>query len=160
MTEQGKQYASFIEAELKAENDRRSSINTRAAAALTGAAGLVTVVLAVFAVLVGKDLTLTASARSRLVVAMMALLGAGLFAVLAGLPWRYKATKPATLLYFLEQSWGDTEVTARGRTAYCNVVVVKSLRRGNVIKSALLVAAATCQAVAIFALVLCTIAVV
>lgn len=160
MSDQGKQYAAFIEAELKAEHDRRASVNTRAAAALTGSAGLVTLVLAVFAVLVGKDFTLSGCAKLWLVVALAALLGGGLFAVLAGLPWRYKATKPATLHYFLGPSWGDSEVTARGRTAYCNAVVIESLRRGNRIKTGLLIAAAVSQAIAIFALVCCTIVVV
>jgi uncharacterized membrane protein len=79
MSDGGKQYAAFIESEVKAENDRHASINTRAAAALTGAAGLVTVVLAVLAVLADENFILSGWAKGWLVAALVALLGAGLF---------------------------------------------------------------------------------
>ncbi len=54
--DQGKTYSAFIEAQLKAENDLRASVTARANSALTGATGLVTLVLAVFAVFLGKRL--------------------------------------------------------------------------------------------------------
>ncbi|MCX2929265.1 hypothetical protein ORI20_03190 [Mycobacterium sp. CVI_P3] len=158
MSDQGKQYAAFIEAELKAEYDRRNGTNTRAAGALTGATGFVTLVLAVYAVLLHKDFTLSGAAKCWLISALMALLGAGILAVAAGLPWRYKATAPATLRYFLRESWEDSEVTARGRTAYCNMVVLHSLRLGNQIKTAFLIGAAVAQVVAIFSLALSVLA--
>jgi hypothetical protein len=50
------QYAEFIKEELKAEVARRGSINTRAGTAVTGSVGLVTLVLAAFAVLIEKTL--------------------------------------------------------------------------------------------------------
>lgn len=61
--ERGTQYASFIEAELTAETARGRSINSRAAAVLTGATGLVTLSLAVFAVFIGKDFVLQSCAK-------------------------------------------------------------------------------------------------
>jgi hypothetical protein len=154
--DQGKEYAAFIAAQLAAEQDRRASFNARAAGGLTGAAGLVTVVLAVFTAFVGRDFKLSGDAKNFLVAALIALLAAALCAVLAGLPWRYKVTRPSTLHHFLGPSWHDSEEKARRRTAYCNAVVSGSLRRGNSIKSALLIAMAACQAIAIAALALCT----
>lgn len=163
MSDGGKQYAAFIEAELKAENERRSSINTRAAAALTASAGLVTVVLAVLTVLVdrpGGQFTLTGWAKNWLVSALVLLLCAGLFAVLAGAPWLFKAAKPKTLRYFLDNGWADDEARARKRTAYCNAMVVKAQRRGNILKSYFLLASTICQGFAVMALAFCTIAVI
>lgn len=159
MSDGGKQYAAFIEAELQAENDRRSSINTRAAGGLTSAAGLVTLVLAVLAVVVGKDFTLSGGARNWLVAALIALLAAALLAVLAGAPWLFRATSPTTLRYFLDNDWGDAEHRARKRTTYCNVMVITAQRRGNRWKSYFLLASSICQGVAVISLAVCTISV-
>lgn len=158
--DQGKQYAAFIEAELKAENERRDSVNRRAATALTGSAGLVTLVLAVFTVFVGKDFKLSGCAKWSLAVALIALLIAALCAVVAGIPWISTAAKPKTLQWFLRSRWGDTEVTARGRTAYCNAISIARARPGTNIKFYFLVAAHACQAIAVGGLVVCTLAVV
>jgi len=73
------QYAEFIKEELKAEVARRGSINTRAGTAVTGSVGLVTLVLAVFAVLIEKDSFLSGSAKTS---SLIALLGAAASAVL------------------------------------------------------------------------------
>ena len=48
--DQGKEYSAFLQERLRSEDKRRESVTTRAGAALTGATGLVTLVLAVFAV--------------------------------------------------------------------------------------------------------------
>jgi hypothetical protein len=165
--DQGKQYAAFIEAELQGENDRRASVNTRAAAALTGATGLVTLVLAIFAVFVGKDFVLAGSAKRSLALALLALLSAAVFAVLAGIPWTSTATKPETLRSFLrdttvkgDQGWNNSEVTARNFTARCNVHAIESLRPGTNLKFRLLVIAGAFQVLAVLCLVICTLIVV
>jgi hypothetical protein len=160
VSDQGNQYTSFIEAERKAENDRRESVNTRAASALTGATGLVTLVLAVFAVLVGRQFTLSGWAKVYLVAALLALLASAISAVCAGLPWRYKMVSAETLDGMLNTHWGDSEVTARGVIAYCNAVVVKSLRTGNAIKARFLIGAGVFQLIAVAALGLCTLAII
>ena len=162
MSERGKQYAAFIEAELKAETDRRDSVNTRAATALTSAAGLVTLVLAVFAVLLGKDFRLaglTGWAKAYLAVALFALLGSAICAVVAGRPWRIKLTKPKTLYMMINEHWNDSEEDARNNIAYANVEVIASLRPGTNIKYKFLIAAGVCQIIAVAALVLCTLSV-
>jgi hypothetical protein len=166
--DQGKQYAAFIEAQLAVENDRRASVNTRAAATLTGCAGLVTVVLAVFAVFVGKDFVLWGPPRDYLADALIALLASALLAVLAGIPWT-SSVPPLKLLHgFLDDpelskepwGWTDDEVDAREWTAKCNLTTLESLRWGTSLKFILLIFAGLAQVVAVCFLVACTLGVV
>jgi len=66
-------YAAFIEAELKAENDRRESLHTRAAAIATGAlAGYLA--LGVFGLLVAKNHEFPDVAKPFFVAAVICLL--------------------------------------------------------------------------------------
>ena len=146
-------YAAFIEAELKAENDVRDSVNSRAASALTGATGLMTLALAAFAVLVGTQHLFTGLARLLLVIALAFLLGAGGCAVLAGFPWRQKLTSLRTIERMLNSHHReDTQDVARDAVAYCNAAVLDSLRSGTSIKVRFLLAAGACQIAAIAAL--------
>lgn len=161
MAESGsKIYAAFIEAELKSENDIRTSVNSRAASALTGATGLMTLALAVFAVLVGTQHVFTGCARVWLVVALACLLSAGGCAVLAGFPWSQELTSTRTLDKMLNDRRDDPEDVARDAVAYCNAVAIQSIRHGTSIKVRLLLASGTCQILAIAALGACTWAVV
>jgi hypothetical protein len=171
--DQGQQYAAFIEAQLAAENDRRASVNTRAATILTGSAALVTLVFAVFAVLAGKNFTLSANApghpREWLEGALAALFFAALFALLAGVPWT-TSVPPLHLLHsFLEVpnesaglpwGWTNEEVDAREWTAKSNLRTIKSLRSGTKLKYVLLIIATVLQLVALFCLAVCARAVV
>lgn len=151
--DQGKQYAAFIEAQLVAEHDRRNSVNSRAATVLTGAAGLVTLVLAVFAVIIGKDFTLSGAARNWLLFSLMMLLLAAVAAVLAGYPWRNRVVSPDTLQTFLEDPrWGDSEVLARNLTSRANVEALRKLRSGTSIKFWILLIAMTFQVLAVLGL--------
>jgi hypothetical protein len=97
MSDQGTQYSAYIEAQLQAELARRESVNSRSTTAITSSAGLVTLALAVFAVMIGKDFVLGGWAKGFLAAALLALLGSASFAVAAGFPWKIKLTSPATL---------------------------------------------------------------
>jgi hypothetical protein len=159
--DQGKEFASFIDAELKAEYDRRAAVNTRAGGALTGSTGLVTIVLAVFAVFVGKDFTLCGFARTFLAFALLFLLLAASCAVAAGVPWKSSVPAPHYLQSLLEKPyWKVTEVAARNITANTKVEAIRTLRTGTEIKFRFLVAASVFQALAAAALVGCTLFVV
>jgi hypothetical protein len=157
--DQGKQYASFVEQQLKAEHDRRDSVNTRAGTALTGSAGLVTLVLAVFAVLIGKDFVLSGLARYSLGFALLMLLFAAASAVIAGYPWKSKIVSPGTLEGFLAKRWKNTETRARNVTSMANVEAIRTLRKGTSIKFTFLMSAAVLPVLAVFGLVICTMAV-
>lgn len=159
--DQGKQYAAFIDAQLKAEYDRRDSVNSRAGSALTGAAGLVTVVLAVFAVFLGKDPVLTGFAKISLGAAVILLLFAAAAAVMASYPWAINTAEPDSLRSLIEdnQWWGGTETSARNITSGMNLDTIKELRRGTSIKFFFLMAALALQVLAVLGLVACTLAV-
>jgi hypothetical protein len=159
MSEQGKQYAAFIEAELKSENDLRSSINTRATSARTGSTGIVTLVLAMFAVLVKKDFTLTGWSKGLLAGALFALLVAAICALMALQPGKFRYTLGSSLADFLTSKWGEDEVDARNRTAYCNLIVLESLRIVSKRKVNYLRGAGVAQIVAVALLAFCTLAV-
>lgn len=160
MSDQGTEYATFISAQLKAEDERRTSVNTRAGGALTGATGLVTLVLAVFAVLIPtQHVVLSGWAKGFLALALFALLACAFCAVMAGLPWRFDVTDLPTLNRMLNEQWKDDEVDARNITAYLNTLVLRSLRSGTDIKIRFLLAAGISQLVAVAALAFCTLAV-
>jgi hypothetical protein len=153
MTDQGTEYARFIEAGLKSENDRRDMVNSRLNTAITSATGLVTVTLVVLAVLKGKDFTLQGPALTALFVALFALLIAAALGVFGGLNWNYKVTDVPTMQLMLGTAhWGDTEVTARGITALCNVQTINSLRKGTDIKYKFLHTSGIAQLVALLSL--------
>jgi hypothetical protein len=149
---QGTEYAAFIAAELKHEMDRRDSISTRAGVAVTSSTGLVTVTLAVFAVLKGKDFQVHGGGFAALLVALVSLTLSAALAVLAGLNWRYEVLTTDTLMLMLTTHWTDSEVAARNISARSNVRTLTTLRAGTNIKSNLLVAAGAAQVVAILAL--------
>ncbi|WP_067846119.1 hypothetical protein [Nocardia lijiangensis] len=152
MAEQGAGWASFIHDQLEREYSRRDTLNTRAASAVTSATGLVTLVLAVVAVLKGKDFTLTGAALVALYVAMLALLGSAVLAVLAGVSWRYRVTSLDSMRAMLTEHWRDAEVDARYVAAYCNLESIASLRAGTSLKAYLLMGAAGMQVLSILAM--------
>src|SRR4051812_50154502 len=82
-------YAEFIEPELKVENDRRESVHSRGATLVTSSAGLVTLALGVFGLLVGKNHNFPDLAKPFFVAAVVSLLlsgGCGVAAVFSPAP--------------------------------------------------------------------------
>lgn len=155
--DQGKTYASFIEAQLRTENELRASVDSRANSALTGATGLVTLVLAVFSVFLGRDFSLGGHAKLYLVLALAALLMSAICALVAALPGKQRYTEGSTMQAFLDNPrWKDDEIDARNNTAYCNLTVLNSLRVGTDTKVKWLIAAGCFQIVATLNLGLCT----
>src|SRR3954468_11924362 len=89
MTEQGKEFARFVEMQLQSEETRRASIVTRGGAAVASAAGLVTLVLALFAVFLGKDFQVSGIVAIALGVAVLAFLTSAVCGVVIISPWKY-----------------------------------------------------------------------
>ncbi len=121
-------YREFIEAELKAENNRRDSVHTRAGAAVTSSAGLITLVLGVFGFLVDKHHGFPGPAKVFLVLAVVFLIGAGACAIWAAFPVGRKHVSGSTLDKMLDSHRHDSEEVARDAVAYINAEVLKSLR--------------------------------
>lgn len=136
MSTQGTVYATFIEAELKAERDRRASLDTRGVTVVTTAGSLVTLLTAIAAFVkpdTGKMLP-----GSALVVFALALVA---FAVAAGFGiaacWNktFDVAKSSTLDKMVHERWEDNEVDARNIVATANWLSVASLRKANNFKS-------------------------
>lgn len=155
---QGTQYASFIEAELKRENERRTAVIARAASVMTGSAGLVTLVLALIAVIIGKDTAITGGAEACVAIAVLALLGSAACSLQASRARRSnELTSVETLRELIgQQHWKDTEVTARYQTAHITIEQIERLRKGSAIRGKWLRAAGIMQVMAVAALGLST----
>jgi hypothetical protein len=150
LTGQGSVYTEFIASELKREYERRDRIDTRAAATVTGAAGLITISLAALAVIKGKDFVVHGAALVSLFIALLFFVASATLATAAAINWPYLVAKPDTLKTMLSAShWTDTEVTAMNSTAQLNCRTLNSLRRGNDRKSDLFLAALAGQVLAI-----------
>jgi hypothetical protein len=160
VTDQGTQYAAFIDAELEREIARRESANTRAGAALTRATGLVTLVLALFAIFLGKDSLVTGWAKGFIAGAVVVLLAAGACAVVAIRPQPEDVVGTETLRTLLTDHWTDTETSARNQTARMVVDRIDELRSVTTAKGKWLLAAAILQLVAVGALATSTLIVV
>lgn len=152
MSDQGAEYASFIRGELDHEYARRDVANARAGAGVTSASGLITLALAVVAVLKGQNVKLQQPAEGLLIAGLLAFLVAGILAVLAGMNWKYKVTSPETLKLMTSDQWADSEVVARHTSAYCNITTISTLRSGNNFKSGFLLSSGFVQVGALLAL--------
>lgn len=160
MSDQGKEYAAFIAAELRAEEQRRESVTARAATALTGTASLITLGLAVFAVVLGKDFKLTGPAKAAIAFTLLAFLCAAFCAVMAGRAQNYSFVTSETIYSMVNERWTDSEVSARNIAAFSNAFVLDHLRPGTNVKTKWLQLSAVFQLVAILGLALCAAAVV
>jgi hypothetical protein len=156
MTTSGSEiYAAFIEAELKAENDRRESVHTRSAAFVTSSAGLITLAPGVFGLLIGKNHEFPDLAMPFFVAAVICLLAAGGCAVAAGFPLDQHFVADNTVNKMLDSHHADSEEVARDAVAYINAVGLVSLRRGTTIKALLLFASGIGQILAMLAIGVC-----
>jgi hypothetical protein len=145
-SEQGSQFAAFVEQELAEEYSRRESVTTRASVAITTSTGLVTVVRAVIAVVKGKDFTLKGWPLGTLVVALIFLLGAAVLAVTANMPWKaYKVAAIDDLRKLLDSHWKDTETDARSAVAQARIRTIETLRKSTPTRFRWLLASAWCQ---------------
>jgi hypothetical protein len=159
VSEQGKEYANFIEKQLQAEEARRSSVVTRGGAAVASAAGLVTLVLAVFAVFLGKDFQASGFVAIALGVAVLALLASALCGVVIISPWKYGYAEVDSLRALTGSEWGTSEEDARKTTANANIATLEKLKSGTDTQVVWLTAAGVSQLIAVAALAVATVAV-
>lgn len=163
MDEQGSEWVAFIAKELDREYDRRDRLNTRAATAITSATTLVTVSLAVVAVLKGQHLTVSGVLKvGSLLGALVLLLVAAVLSILAGATRsRFEVAAVNDMNRMLgEELWGADNVDARNYTAQLNLVAIRSLRKGNGFKYQFLVLSLFTQAIGVLLLAVFAIAVV
>lgn len=154
MPEQGETYAKFIEAELKAEYDRRASVDARALAIVTSSSGFLTLVFAITVLVTGKDYTFSAAGARGLVGSLAAFSVAAFVGLGANASLKYKVPEAATLLRMTSDHWTDSETAARNISAGLNVTTLATLRTGNNRKALAVLVAFGFQMAAILGLLL------
>jgi hypothetical protein len=153
MTDQGKTYAEFIEAELKAERERRATYEVRGQALITTSGALVTL-------LVGVAAVVKTAATARFPPSVPVAVGAALLlfaiaagcGVLAGWNRHYAVAKATTLARMLTDHWTDDEVDARNNVASLLVTTLSTLRSANEFKARWVAIGLVVQVVALVAL--------
>ncbi|MCV7071132.1 hypothetical protein MJO55_25535 [Mycolicibacterium rufum] len=116
-----------------------------------------TLVLAVFAVFLGKDFLVQGPIAIFLGVAVLALLVSAICGVVIVSPWRYGYAEDASLRPLTDAEWGTSEVEARQITANANLDALKELREGTDTQVKWLTAAGVSQGTAVAALAIATV---
>ncbi|MCL1871657.1 MAG: hypothetical protein FWF90_14770 [Promicromonosporaceae bacterium] len=150
MSDQGVVYTTFIATELTREYERRARIDSRAAATVTAATGLLTVAVAALALIRGKDLQVHGLAGALVAATTVAFLVSAVLASVAAVNWQYWVASPDPTLQSMlgEEHWQDTETTARNNVGSLNIETLTTLRHGNNRKSAFLLGALLAQVAA------------
>jgi hypothetical protein len=153
--EQGREWGDFIGRELEREYARRDVVNSRSAGSITSATALVTVSLAVVAVVKGEHFTLAGTLHIWLLAgALVSMLVAAVLSILAGAiggSFSLAAVEDMERMLSAEL-WGVEDVNARYYTAQLDLLAIRGLRAGNTLKYRVLVPALAVQAIGIFLL--------
>lgn len=153
MTEQGEAFAAFIEGEVKAERDRRASLDARGLAVVTTSGSLTTLLAAVGAFVSARGgFGLPTGTIFPLTVTLVAFSLAAVCGLLASHNRQYDVADRTTLALMVGEKWPTSEVDARNVVADLNARTVDSLRRGNNKKATLLMAGLAFQLLALAAL--------
>lgn len=143
---QGETYAKFIEAELKAEHERRASFDARALSVTTTSSAFIALAGALTVLVTGKDYSFSDASARGIMLSLLSFLVAALLASIAHATHPYEVTQRATLEDMIaDPHWQDSETSARNVAADLNVRTALSLRSGTNRKAGLLVAAHACQ---------------
>lgn len=150
---QGQTYFSFIESELKVERERRSTFDARGVAFVKTSGSLVTLLVAIGAVVAGEArFTAPKPAVVPLLAALLSFAAAAGFGLLASWPYRHTVADVADLQQMRTDRWGDDEIDARNVIAYLNIDTIRTLRHGNDVKATLLMGAQVAQLFALCSL--------
>lgn len=148
--DQGREWVEFIGKELDREYTRRDTINTRSAASITSATALVTISLAVIAVIRGEHYAVGIAAWKvwLLGASLVCLLTAAIFGILGGATAsRFRIASSNDMTRMLgPELWGYDLIDARNETAKLNIKAIRTLRAGNTTKFRFLVLALLAQA--------------
>jgi hypothetical protein len=146
VTEQGFSYSTYIEDELKAERERRSTFDSRATGVVATSASMVAIIGAVAAFAhLDTDRLPSKLAYAILIIALVTLLGAAVLGIVAGWNWVYPAPSLRFMGRMTEERWTDQETDARNIVASARIVAIEGLRRGNSTKATLVGAALIVQ---------------
>lgn len=131
MSEQGVEYAAFIDDQLKAERDRQVSLNDRGAKLQQSTS----VTLGLFATALGMVLgdlaRLTALPLCLFIGTVLVVALSFLCGVLATRLMTYEVADVRTLGAMVNERWTDNPVDSRNTTAWLNALTIERLRPGN-----------------------------
>jgi hypothetical protein len=147
-------YVSFVEQELKAEKDRRETLDGRGQAVVTTSGALVALLGAVGALVIDRNgFVLPSDAHYPLLAALVLFVAASLLGILVTIDFRY-AVASAETLDLMEKHLTDSDQTARKSIVGTNVKTIVTLRRGNNKKASFLFVALFTQLGAVLSLAL------
>jgi hypothetical protein len=132
VTQQADVYSIFIEAELRAERDRKTGMDARASSLVATSGGLVTILAAVGA-FVGTDprSQLPWPAFLLLLLALFAFAGAALAGIWSGRSRPYKVPSIEPMWSMIGDRWRDDEGMARKEVAKVHIEMIEKLRDVN-----------------------------
>lgn len=130
----GKVYAAYIEAELKAERDRRALIDARAMFLITSSGVMLGLVAGATAVVrgVGARTEMPSSVAWLGGAALILFFVAALLGLLIFLPRTYAGPDLPDMRMMVDDHWDDDETEARQAVATMNLMVIESLRMGTI----------------------------
>ena len=151
-------WAPFIEAELKAERDRRATLDTRAIAVVTTSGTLVTLVFAIGGLVLGsRNIPVEGGGLSGwsvwpAVAALAMFATAAALALYGGRNVPYEVADASALKRMTTTHWAMDEDDARQVVLDYNVGTIDTLRQGNNHKARMLILALLAQLAAIAAI--------
>ena len=150
-------YSDYIAEQVKREDDRKSSLESRGLSVITTSGALTTLLFALAAVSTQVDsFQLSGWSRGFLIAAVVTFLGAAGFAIATNYPLDYDEVKPSELRDAVKNRWSDDERVAERMTSFTRLKVLETARSRNDLKAELLlwatgleVAGVACVAVAV-----------
>lgn len=148
MVNAGVVFADFVEKELNAERQRRASLDARGVSVLTTSGTLVTLLLALGALVTDLDgFEPSQISLWTLAGALAGFVSSALLSLLANRLRGYEVTQPAQLHEWRDRdgAWHDTADKARRVITKANILTIASLRQGNNTKASFIEAALWAQ---------------
>jgi hypothetical protein len=153
LTDSGVSYATFVEQELKAERERRTTLDARGQAVVTTAGVLVTILSTVTAIAINKKLlVIPGPVRYAILSALACFILAVILGILATINFKYDVASKSTLLQLPREHWTDRKEIADRNVVATNVTTILTVRRGNDRKATFLFAALFAQVAALLGL--------
>jgi hypothetical protein len=153
VSDQGQTYLAFIEAELKAERERRAAYDARGQALVTTSGALVTVLAGLAAVVkAGTAVRVSPGTLAVVILALFLFVCAAACGIVAGWNRHYALARHGTLERMLNEHWTDDEVDARNNVATLHSLTVRTLRQANAFKAACVSVGLVAQVLALVAL--------
>lgn len=145
-------YSSYIESELRAERDRKASLDTRGGNVVTSSGALFTILAGIGAL--GRTSTVPAPVEvpPLLVLTLVAFFSAAALGIAAQWNREYPVTKPEGLEDLLGKHWTDPPEVSKRRVAISHIDTLAALRDGNKRKELMLRLGYCCQAAATISL--------